>query len=161
MQPKVWSAARFSISSTTKWSIFFWRFGGSGERVACVGLPSKPFSAAVFASSAANASSRSSTVSKCSRFFSASKRSGEMASVAGRHKSSSAVSSSGVARMAVSSCIERCEQLLVVAGPRRRLRRGPASRVGGKLAIASSAQPRRENRVAGFVKCSRGITVLD
>ena len=38
----------------------------------------------------------------------------------------------------------------MVAGPRRRLRRGPASRVGGKLAIASSAQPRRENRAAEF-----------
>ena len=36
------------------------------------------------------------------------------------------------------------------AGPRRKLRRGPASRVGGKLAIASSAQPRRENHAAEF-----------
>ena len=46
------------------------------------------------------------------------------------------------------------------AGPRRRLRRGPASRVGGKLAIASSAQPRRENHVAEFVK-RRVITAPD
>ena len=39
------------------------------------------------------------------------------------------------------------------AGPRRRLRRGPASRVGGKLAIASSAQPRPPfsiNWIPGF-----------
>ena len=46
------------------------------------------------------------------------------------------------------------------AGPRRSLRWGPASRVGGKLAIESSAQPRRENRGAEF-KCSRGTTFLD
>ena len=35
-------------------------------------------------------------------------------------------------------------------GPRRSLRRGPPSRVGGELAIASSAQPRRENHAAEF-----------
>ena len=36
-------------------------------------------------------------------------------------------------------------------GPRRSLlRRGPPSRVGGKLAIASSGQPRRENSGAEF-----------
>jgi len=35
-------------------------------------------------------------------------------------------------------------------GPRCSLRRGPPSRVGGKSAIASSAQPKRENHAAEF-----------
>ena len=42
------------------------------------------------------------------------------------------------------------------AGPRRSYD-GPASRVGGKLAIASSAQPRRENRTAEFASVCVGL----